>query len=88
MRKGLTSASALLAAVAALLPGTTPPAGATVVPQAARRSGRHFGPYGLVDACLGAGPSGPVVAALVVLDPVGLRAGRRGSGPQSPPQGH
>ena len=49
--------------------GTTPPAGATVVPQAARRSDRHFGPHGLVDACFGGGA---------------VRTGRGGSGDDRP----
>ena len=46
-----------------------------VVPHDARRGGGHFGPHGLGDARFGGGPAGPVVATLVVLDPVGLRTG-------------
>ena len=74
MRKGLTSAGALLAAVEALsrarprLPGqrwSLRPGAAVVI----------LALTGSSAPALAVGPAGPVVAALVVLDPVGLRAG-------------
>ena len=75
MRKGLTSAGALLAAVVALLrarprlPGqrrslTLPGAAVAILALT-----------GSATPALAVGPAGPVVATLVVLDPVGLRTG-------------
>ena len=75
MRKGLTSAGALLAAVEALsrvrprLPGQR---WSLMLPGAAVAI---LALTGSSAPALALGPSGPVVPALVVLDPVGLRAG-------------
>ena len=75
MRKGLTSAGALLAAVVALLrarPRLPGQRWSLKLPSAA------IGILALTGSsmlALAAGPSGPVVAALVMIDPVGLRAG-------------
>jgi hypothetical protein len=52
-----------------------PAAVTAVLDRAKVGSGRHSGPRGLVDACCGGRPPGPVVAPPVALDPVGLRAG-------------
>jgi hypothetical protein len=75
MRKGLTSAGALLAAVVALLrarPRLTGQRWSLKLPGAAVAI---LALTGSSTPALAVGLSGPVVAALVVLDPVGLRAG-------------
>jgi FG-GAP repeat len=75
MRKRLISAGALLAAVEALSRARPRLAGQRWSLRLPSAAVAILALMGSSAPALAAGPSGPVVAALVVLDPVGLRAG-------------